>query len=223
MLPIIITALTFYAVTAAGAGVAFYLLYGIGLNGMLKSCGYKKPWHAFVPFYRVFALGCLSDVYDDARPAQKNRGKILLWLSIAAISLQAVYVVAYLTHAVPIFEVYLPRLEAFMMEGAIVDETTIMELCYEIMNQLAVLPPWLDTLSLFSSAAEIVYFVFTCIALNKVFKIFAPERSGVYLILSILFVPARSIIFFILRKRVPQNLRWQTSQYDSSEYNNTYY
>ena len=168
-------------VTAA-ISTTMYVLQSIGLSAMLKKVGYAKPWHAWVPFANVYSLGTLADMYDDGK-APTSYGKSLLKLNI---------VIAILAAALFSFE--LPFYVVALMSNLPV----IMILAMIVYIGMSVA---LFVIAIIQSVK--IYFVYW-----RIFRIFHPEFSVLYLMLT-LFVSsyAPGIIFFILRNREPQNLR----------------
>lgn len=216
MLTLLISIMITYAVFALGFALVEYLLYGFGLSSMLKTCGYKKPWHAFVPFCRDFALGTLSEVYNDGNPPKK-RGKTLLTFSILRPALSVVYEAIYLALIIPAIKWLYAQLAALSVPTTETDFTALVELFNEFTVATAVVPPLLSLLSLAVSVVSICYAVYHFIALYRVYKIFAPSSAVVLIVVSIFVSPASAVILFVLRKKAAQNLRWQAQSDDYTE------
>lgn len=199
-----------YAVIALGAAAALYVLHGIGLSTMLRRSGFKKPWFAFVPFCRVFALGCLADQCRDILPPKK-RGHKLLYFAIAYAALNLAYLIA---NGIAIYEptvAFFKSIEALM---ANVTTTFPMEEFLAIVDvyEMAVeatVTSTLSALSLLSSVATMLYEVYMIFVLMRVYRIFAPNSSFALTLLSIFVEPAKSIIFFVIRNKPLRNMRWQ--------------
>ncbi len=202
--------LIFYAVISLSAAVTLYILHGIGLSTMLRRSGFKKPWFAFVPFCRVFALGCLADQCRDILPPKK-RGHKLLYFAIAYAALNLVYIIA---NGIAIYE---PTVEFFKsIESLIANVTTtfpmeeflaIVDIYEQAVN--ATVTTTLSALSLLSSVATMIYEVYMIFVLMRVYRIFAPNSSFALTLLSIFVEPAKSIVFFVIRNKPLRNMRWQ--------------
>ena len=74
----------------------------------------------------------------------------------------------------------------------------------------------LNTLSFVASVFSIIYSVYSCIVLFRVFGIFAPRQSFIFTVISIFVSAAQSVFIFVLSNKEPQNLRWQRK--DDYEY-----
>ncbi len=202
--------LIIYAVIVLGAAAALYILHGIGLSTMLRRSGFKKPWFAYVPFCRVFALGCLADQCRDILPPKK-RGHKLLYFSIAYAALGLIYLIA------NGFAIYEPTVDFFKSIDALIanaSNTFPMEEFLAIVDGYeeavyATETTALGALSLLSSIATMLYEVYMIFVLMRVYRIFAPNASFALTLLSIFVEPAKSIIFFVIRKKPLRNMRWQ--------------
>ena len=161
---------------------AAYVFQGIGLSKMLKKVGYAKPWHAWVPFANVYALGSRAEMYDDGK-APTNYGRTLLRLNIAL----SILSVALFSFELPMFAV-----------AAMAESPALM--IFTMLAYFGLLVALIVMAIIQSIKLYITYW--------RVFRIFHPEFSVLYLMLSIFvssYVP--SVVFFILRNREPQNLR----------------
>lgn len=198
--------------SAVGVLVALYVLHGIGLSRMLRSCGFKKPFFAFLPFFRAFALGSLAEVFDDRRPVAKKHGRIFLLISIAYFIVSGAYSTAYFMNLrEPIIELFnaVNTLTENATQGEI---SAIIEKFTSAASDVITQNTLLTALSYVQSIFSIVYSVYTCIVLFKVFAIFAPRQAFLFTVLSIFVSAAQSIFIFIVKDRAPQNLRWQRKE-----------
>ena len=162
--------------------VAAYVFEGIGLSRMLKKVGYARPWHAWVPFANEYAVGSLADMYDDGKP-KSNLAREFLTVNIVTGALA----LAMLVISLPLMLVGLgAKISALYSLGAI--------------------------LFLGLYIATIVFSVKTIVKMYvcywRIFRIFHPALSVLYLMLSI-FVSSVAVCFiiFFISKREPQNLR----------------
>ena len=195
--------------SVGGVFIALYILHGIGLSKMLRSCGFKKPFFAYLPFFRAFALGSLAEVFDDRRPVAKKHGRIFLLISIAYFVILGSYYTAY------IMNIQEPIAELFRSVNALSESATENEIMAIIesfvSSSSAILEKntILNALSYLMSLFSIIYSVYSCIVLFKVFSIFAPRQAFFFTVASIFVSNIQSIFIFIVKNRAPQNLRWQ--------------
>ena len=193
-------------ISSVGVFIAAYVLHGIGLSKMLRSCGFRKPYFAFLPFFRVFAAGTLSEVFDDRREAKK-RGSILLFLAFAYVLTYGVYL------ASSFMAYYEPIVDFWNAVQALPENATEDAVSTVINNFVTAVELSQNTLmsvfSLISSVCSLIYSVYTCTVFFRIFGIFAPRHAFVFAIISILSPLALAVLLFALRNRRPQNLRWQ--------------
>ncbi len=169
------------------AVVVMYVFQSRGHMRMLRSVGYAHPFFAWIPFVNVKALGDLADMYDSGR--YENYGKTLLkyFIITTALSFGSSYVQSI---------------------AEILPATMSTSLSAEQVSALS------SFFALLSFGIYVVMLVFNIIYMVKlyraiwcIYRIFAPERATLYLLLSI-FVPiAQAIIIFKISKNKPQNVR----------------
>ena len=196
-------------ISVGGVFIALYVLHGIGLSKMLRSCGFKKPFFAYLPFFRAFALGSLAEVFDDRRPVAKKHGRIFLLISIAYFIISGSYYTAYFMNLrESIFEFFkaINTVTESSTEGEIL---AMFESFTSSASEIITQNTLLSALSYVTSLFSIIYSVYSCIVLFKVFAIFAPRQAFIFTVLSILVSAAPSVFIFVLKNRTPQNLRWQ--------------
>ncbi len=167
---------------AIAVSVAAYVFQALGVKAMLKSVGFKRAWYAFVPFCNSYAIGYLADQYDDGK-AKTNYASKLLKLCIIVLILGEIFLSFWFLMIILRF-VMAPG-SMFVMYGAII----AIALSYIAMM-----------------VVSIIYSVKLTMAFWRIYRVFAPEQSVLFLLLSI-FVSATPITFFIIRNREPQNLR----------------
>ncbi len=178
---------------AMALAVAQYVLQSLGLRSMLKSLGFEKTWYAFVPFCNSYAIGYIADKYDDGKP-KTNYAKKLFRLSIAT--------------AVLFLPILFIIIVIAIMSAAYGD--TGVGLAFAL---LLVFGSYIALIVL-----AVIYSVNLIKALWRIYRIFAPEKSILFLMLSIFVSPAMSIIFFIIRNRRPQNVRVEGFDSDGTAY-----
>jgi len=193
---------------SAAVPITFYVLYSVGLSTMLRRTGFKKPWFAWLPFCRDFALGGLADQHRDIFPPKK-RGQKLLMLSIATVVLGLIYNIAYYNMALPIMKEHLmPFFNAESIDLTLL--ITAFENMAEDIAAATTMP--LSALKLIADFASIAYLVYRIMILIRVYSIFDQGRALLYTVLSIFIDPACGIIFFIIKNNPLHNLRWQTEE-----------
>ena len=177
-----------------GGLITLYIFYGIGLSTMLRRSGFKKPWFAFVPFFRVFALGCLADQCRDIMPPKK-RGQKLLYFSIAYAALNLIYLTARYIAIYPLL------FDFFESTYSLVMNTTEIFPINAFLEQYDVFLHAVESattesqmmLSMLASASTLIYEFYVIFVLMRVYRIFAPSASFGLTILSILATPAQAI------------------------------
>ena len=209
----IIYFIVFFALILLGMIATLYILHGIGLSTMLRRSGFKKPWFAFVPFCRVFALGCLADQCRDIMPP-KRRGHKLLYFAIAYATFNIVYLIFYWIAITPPFIEYLKSVDDLLIKtiktGNFMPADELLAINNIYSNSIkAVINRPLEVLSMFASISSMVYEVYCIFVLMRVYRIFAPNSSFALTLLSIFVEPAKSIVFFVIRNKPLRNMRWQ--------------
>ena len=194
----------------AGAYVVLYVFHSIGLSRMLKNTGFRKPWFAYLPFFRVFALGCLADQHRDIFPPKK-RGQKLLYLSIAFFLLTAIYNIAYWSILIPLLkETFADLWNVSITE---LDPEALQTALENLQESLATAGnKQINTLRILSDVALIAYSVYKITVLIRVYSIFTQRKALVLTLLSVFVEEATGIIFFVIRNNPPKNLRWQTEE-----------
>ena len=166
--------------------VGIYVLKAVGLMNMAKKCGIEKGWLAFVPFGHEYIHGRIAEKLEDGKPSSKRYSRILTGLSIA---LCAVYVLC----AVACFWSLFAQMSAIHNNSG--------DFVFAI-SAFSFLP-----LSVALLAIVVVYYVFSSIALYRIYKIFSPENAVLYLLLSIFISAASPIVILILSRKNPVCLK----------------
>ena len=163
--------------------VTIYVLNGIGLMKMAKSCGLSRPWRGFVPFAGTYMMGQLA----EQNPSSGK--KSWPWRHIALIG---EIVIAALALAMGIF--MFTDMAAVISAGGEYSEFDILQFYGSMFGMMA-------PLSFLSTVYSVVVYIINW----KIFSLFAPQNTAViFLVLSILF-NITPILFFILRNRQPAN------------------
>lgn len=162
--------------------ITLYVLNGIGLMKMAKSCGLRHPWMGFVPFASTYLIGQLA----EQNPAQGK--KSWPWRHIALIG--EIVIVA-LGVALCIF--MLGDMFGVIAAGGEYSEYDLLSLYGSMIGIMA-------PLSLLSTAYSIVIYIIYW----KIYSLFAPNLAVIFLVLTILF-NITPILIFILRNRQPVN------------------
>lgn len=164
-------------------GVAMYVLSGLGLMKMAKTCGLAHPWMGFVPYANTYLLGKLAE--QNPTPGKKSWP----WRHIALIGQ---IVVTALTLAMTFW--MLGDVLATVMSGAEFTEYDALSL---VGGTLAFAAP----ISLLSTAYSVaVYIIYW-----KVFSLFAPRNTAVIFLVLTILAGLAPIFLFILRNKQPQN------------------
>ena len=174
-----------------------YVGVGIGGTRLMQKVDAPKPWLFWVPVANMYAYGYMADRQAELCEGKTTnyRKKLLGW-TIATIgtTVLAIAAVVYL----------IVTLMALGIEIMADEEILLFEDAYDAVYE-AVLPPMLVLFltALLVLAAAIVCLVYYFISLNRIYKLFAPDHSTLFTVLSI-FVPlATPIIFLVLSGREP--------------------
>jgi len=193
----------------AGAYAVLYVFHSIGLSRMLKNTGFRKPWFAYLPFFRVFAIGCLADQHADIFPPKK-RGQKLLYLAVASFLLTAIYNIAYWSIVIPILkETFAEFWHVSIIEIDSEALATALENLTEAVGSAG--NTQISILYYLSNFALIAYSVYKITVLIRVYSIFARKKALLLTLLSVFLEESTGIIFFVIRNNPPKNLRWQTA------------
>lgn len=187
----------FFSFISIGFAVLCYVFEALGLMAMLKKCNVKNAHFAWIPFLRIFALGKLSEQYDNGKPPKKSG----LMLSILYAFYMGIFLVGYI--------VILISLMSFVLKVAASVDVNPEAFEYSILKYMFDLMLWVIIWYLAVLALAIVYTVFFYIALYRVFEIFYPKGSGWLIVLCIFINIAIPFVLFALRNKEPQNLRSQ--------------
>lgn len=177
----IVFLLVFYLVLFA-ASIALYVLNGIGLMKMAKSCGLARGWMAFVPIANVYLMGQLAEQNPTAGK------KSLPWRHIVLVG----YILTLVLNLVMLVWMVVEMVGIQAETGDFTD--------FDVMGLYGSLIGIMLPLSIVSTAVSVVLYIIYW----KIFALFAPDLAVVFLVLTILF-NIQPILFFILRNRTPVN------------------
>ena len=198
---------------ALGILITAYVLHGIGLSKMLRSCGFKKPFFAYLPFFRAFALGSLADVFDDRRE-EKKRGNKFLMISIAYFALTLTYFIAEYVVYKDLIHGFISSLSALPETATTQEISLITEAFYASVEAVDSL--LIRALDFVYQLVSIAYSIVSAIVLFRVFAIFDSKKFFIFTLISIFLPISQCVLFFIVRNNPPKNLRWQRK--DDYEY-----
>ncbi len=183
---------------SSAISILIYVGTAYGLWKMATSCGYDKPWLAWIPFCNVWMLGAIADHYcaKCERRVTNHRKQVLGW-NIAFTAILFVFLIVCVVVVTLVAmsgvdpETYNP--DTIMND---IPEETLVSIGSAGLVMLAVL------LALLPIA--IIYLVKYYTAMNKVYKLFAPKEATLFTVLSIFFNIAVPILFFMLGSKPPQ-------------------
>ena len=186
-------------------GLVTYILSAVGVYKMSRTLGTGCPWIAFIPVVNVYALGRIAQhaPTSSGRRPPRYGAMLLSFYLITLVSTIGVFASA----AVILFTV------ANTFGGF---EAMLREFLYSYYNYMGYIPlPALEDALMGPALAmllflilmlvfAILYTVFYYITLYKVYKLFNPSSSTVFLILSLFFNIAIPFLLFSLRNKLPQ-------------------
>lgn len=153
-----------------------YVLQSISMHTIAKRRGIHKPWLAWIPVGNLWIMGSIADQYQYvAKGKVRNRRKVLLGLSVAAMIVSIPYYISCFGVAIG---------TAGGSETGMIALSALMMVC-----------------SLALSALGIISAVFQCIALYDLYASCQPSNSVLYLVLSIVFNITQPIFMFICRNK----------------------
>lgn len=169
---------------ALAIGLVLYLLKAFGLYKMAKTLGIKNAGLAFVPVVGDYMLGKVAEAPIDGKKPMRF-GLILLLLNIASFVLGSAF--TFYTVVMDIIS---------EMESISTGMTAGTGFAGYMVGYLATL------------GVSIVYAVFYYMALYRIFKVFAPDYTVAFLLLSMFISGAVNVLFFIIRNK-PARLNTQ--------------
>lgn len=180
--------LVYYLITAlfgGGMGIVIYILRGLGLHTIARRRGLKHAWFAWLPIFRNYQLGCISDQYQYVvKGRNTSRRKWLLGLGILSVVLSAVT----LGSAVGM----IGKIVSLAMRG--VSESKVLNAALSSLMKLLLLCLPLLLVSL--PVAVIRY-----VALYDLYTSCEPRNKVLYMILSILFRKTEAFFLFFTRHK----------------------
>lgn len=176
----LVVMLAFYFLLLCAA-IAMYVLGGIGMMKMAKSCGLKHTWMAFLPFASTYQMGKIAEC--NTQP-----GKKALPLRHFALIGQIVITVL----GIGYYVWYAMQVISISASGEVFSPFDVFTMLGGALGFVALI--WL----LSASFSVLIYYIYW-----KIFRLFAPQNAVLFLLLSIL-LGAQPILVFIIRNHVPQ-------------------
>lgn len=173
--------------------IAGYLLLTAGLYAIAKRRGIQRPWLAWVPVANTWVLGCISDQYRYVtRREEKNKRKILLFLSILVLVACAV-LIAIVVKMVP------DLLE--LVDDNMRLNVSINSITEAIPDQLMDKLSWLCVTALILAALSIIQSILMFMAYYDLFASCDPNNKTIYLVLGIFLGQIISLFVFACRNK----------------------
>ena len=167
--------------------VVLQIMYSVGLYTVAHRRGIKHPWMAFVPVLEPWILGSIADQYQYVVWGQiRNRRKVNLGLTIAAVALVGVFYALY----------FVLIAKAMQMGFADVYGAQI-----EVENMLLSILPWFLIIAVALLILSVVQIVYRYICWYNVFESCRPKLSVLFIILGILSMPLLQLFIFICRNK----------------------
>ena len=161
--------------------VAMYVLNGIGMMKLAKSCGLRHAWMAFVPFASTYQLGQVAEC--ATKPGKKK-----LPLRHFALIGQILLVVS----AVGYYVWLLLRMFTLELSGEAITSFDL----FTILGSAAGSTALLTVISF--AVSVLIYYLYW-----KIYRLFIPQYALIFLLLTI-FLGLQPILLFAIRNRAPQ-------------------
>ena len=192
-------------------GIASYILQGIALQRLATKCGLPRPWLGWVPFGNYYTVGAISDHHHERNYGSDTHSRNgLLRLGIASTSLLVGGYLFLLAALIP----------AIIIARAGEDDHAAFGIVMILLMVVALLV---------FLAALVVALVLTIklniryyIALHRVYRLFAPNLSTLFLLLSILVAPP-AIFLLIISNRDPVYVNFTPTDRGYGGFNDTVY
>lgn len=146
-----------------------YILQSIGMMTLAKNRGMSNPWLAWIPVARSFTLGALADDINEKEGGKSYfrfillGGGVLVWIFSGFTSINSLYQAG---QAVSMMYQYNdPDIANAMLSRSIAN----------------------SMVGGFGSLISLAFFVFTLIALNRIFKCYKPQSATSWTILCVFF------------------------------------
>lgn len=166
-----------------------YVFGALGMYTIAKRRGIHHAWAAWVPFFNVWMLGCISDQYRSVEKGQDtNRRKSLLVLSI----LLVVLVIVLLVFCVQLVLEIIPP-EFWLGEKT---DAQLEELLFNSLTKVVGKAAGIALVSLAMSGIGIALAVVQYVALYDLFYSCEPNTSVAFLLLSIFLGIGPFLIFY---------------------------
>lgn len=180
-------------VPARMVDLAIYIFTALSLYTIARRRGITKAWLAWIPFINVWAIGCISDQYQEAENGKRTRRRsTLLCLNIVRYILTAMLVVAAL---LALGEIFLMILKGVGSAEAL--SAAIMKRLSEALPLFA----FIGLLSLPLLVVSIFYLVLYFMSLHDIYKSCDPDAATLFTVLSIFFNILPPVFLFLCRDK----------------------
>ena len=162
--------------------LCIYVAMSYGTYTMVKRCGLRRAWMAWVPLLRLYKLGEIADLHcrrNEGR--QTNLRKILVILSL----LTSTVAIFALLHAIMV-------LFAVIIAGMAGGPGTAMNWTSLFTST------WI--LWLVGAALAVALVVLLVVAMHRISKLFAPENATLYTVLSAFLLPIPVVLVLLAQK-----------------------
>ena len=173
--------------------VAIYVFTALSLYTIAKRRGIQKAWLAWIPVINVWALGCLSDQYQNiVNGKHTRRRRTLVVLNIAQLVLGLMVAVAALFAVGEILLILLAGM------------TGTEEMMNEVMLKMSEGLPLFAFVALAAiplAVVAVMYLVFYFLSLHDVYKSCDPSNATLFTALSIFFNILPPVFLFLCRDK----------------------
>lgn len=163
--------------------VTMYVLNGLAIMQMSKSCGLAHGWMGFIPYASTFRLGQLAEC------ARKPEGRRIPWRHLALGGHIAVAIVT-----IVFFIIYIRDFAALM---AVAEDSVSVG---DVLGFYAGIGSVSVVLNIFTLALNVVLYIIYW----KIFCLFDHDHAVLFLLLSIFFSVAIPFLLFAIRRRTPE-------------------
>ena len=171
-----------------GLGIAVFVLPRLGMYAIAKRRGLVNPWLAWIPVADAYVLGSISDQYRFVAEGQTtNHCKRLLVLRILCVVTDAVFGVCSMILGFALFAV-------FVSAGQLLQ-----------VDEITAFGKWVIlVMAILCVGCLCVYILFAICHYKSLYDLYRscrPEKSKVYLVLSILLGVLESIFIYACREK----------------------
>lgn len=168
-----------------GTGIVAYIFRSLGVYGIAKRRGLRRPWLAWVPVADHWLIGCVSDQYQYVvKDKNTNRRKWLLALRIVLLVLTAAVSASLLAAVIGAV--------SSAMQGLPESRITV-----QLTQRLLATVGWTLPMLAVSIAEAVFYYMST----YDIYRSTDPRNSVIYLVISIFFRITEPFFLFFNRNR----------------------